>query len=162
MSDGAFKDRNVFCELGKNVLYFPCMENNEKQEILKAIETVSTTLSEKIDTKIESLSEKIDTEVGSLSEQISGLANYMDERLAQTEENVNKRLAQTETRVVTKDYLDSKLADLQGNLHILMRKEDDKVVALVELLRSQKTIKEEDARRILGMDLFPKTLLTSE
>ena len=151
MSDGAFKDRNVFCELGKNVLYFPCMENNEKQEILKAIETVSTTLSE-----------KIDTEVGSLSEQISGLANYMDERLAQTEENVNKRLAQTETRVVTKDYLDSKLADLQGNLHILMRKEDDKVVALVELLRSQKTIKEEDARRILGMDLFPKTLLTSE
>ena len=145
------------------------MEQNDTKEILKAInglstevkgvssrvdglsakvDTISTglqTLSEQVDTKIGVLSEKIDRETVSLSEQISGLANYMDERLTQTE-----------ARVVTKEYLDEKLADLRGDLVVLTRKEDHKVVALVELLRDRRVIPEDDARRILGMALFPQ------
>lgn len=37
--------------------------------------------------------------------------------------------------MVTKDYLDDKLADLKGDLVVLMRKEDAKLQALVDVLQ---------------------------
>ena len=113
------------------------------------VDTEVSSLSEQISglsTKVDGLSTKVDTEVGSLSEQISELAGYVD-----------KRLEQTEARMVTKEYLDEKLADLRGDLVVLTRKEDRKLVALVELLRDQSVILDADAKRILGMELFPQS-----
>jgi hypothetical protein len=58
--------------------------------------------------------------------------------------------------MVTKDYLDTKLADLRGDLVVLTRKEDTKLVALVQLLNKRKVITPTDAKHILGMDPFPQ------
>ena len=50
---------------------------------------------------------------------------------------VDKRLNTIESTMVTKDYLDEKLADLRGDLTILIRKEDTKLKTLVEVLQGE-------------------------
>src|SRR3989338_6159239 len=118
------------------MLYFDSMEQVDKQEILKAIDGLST-----------KLSEKIDTEVGSLSEQITELANYVDKRFDGVDkrfDGMDHRLNKIEATMVTKDYLDDKLADLSGDLVVLLRKEDKKLGALIEELVSNKVISDVD------------------
>lgn len=58
-----------------------------------------------------------------------------------------------------KDYMDVKMADLKGDLVLLMRKEDTKLKALVDVLHQKKVISEADAKHILGMDPFPQLAL---
>lgn len=47
---------------------------------------------------------------------------------------MDKRLTRVESLMVTKDYLDDKLADLKGDLVVLTRKEDTKLKTLVNIL----------------------------
>src|SRR3989344_360146 len=47
---------------------------------------------------------------------------------------------------VTKDYLDEKLMDLKGDLIVMMRKEDNKLVALVKVLENKKVISKKESR----------------
>lgn len=54
------------------------------------------------------------------------------------------------------DEIDIKLADLKGDLVILMRKEDRKVVSLIALLREKKVISEEEAKGLLTLEPFPQ------
>ena len=61
--------------------------------------------------------------------------------------------------MVTKSYLDDKLADLRGDLVVLTRKEDTKLKTLVEVLQKKKVISNQDARRILTMEPFPQLML---
>ena len=58
--------------------------------------------------------------------------------------------------MVTKDYLDDKLGDLKGDLVSLIRKEDNKVNALIDAALSNKAIKEKDAKHILAIDPFAR------
>ncbi len=57
--------------------------------------------------------------------------------------------------MVTKDYLDDKLADLRGDLVVLLRKEDNKFGALVTELLKEEVISQDAAKRILQMEPFP-------
>ena len=50
--------------------------------------------------------------------------------------------------MVTKDYLDDKLADLKGDLIQKLRKEDEKLEFLISLLRTRSVLTESDARNI--------------
>ncbi len=61
--------------------------------------------------------------------------------------------------MVTKSYLDDKLADLKGDLTVLMRKEDTKLKALVEILAEKKVLNEEDKKRIFTMEPFPQLMI---
>ena len=61
-------------------------------------------------------------------------------------------------QMVTKDYLDEKLADQRGDLILLTRKEDKKVMALVDVLKQRKLIDDADVKKIMGMEPFPQTL----
>lgn len=77
--------------------------------------------------------------------------------------NVEGRLIKLETDMtyvksvmVTKDYLDDKLADLKGDMVLLMRKEDTKLRALLGILQKRQLISKEDAQSILSMDPFPQ------
>ena len=63
--------------------------------------------------------------------------------------------------MVTKDYLDDKLADLRGDLVVLMRKEDRKMLTLVEILFKNKIISEKERQHILSLEPFPQ-LFTSK
>ena len=44
--------------------------------------------------------------------------------------------------LVTKDYLDEKLSDQTGDLTVLLRKEDRKLTALIEILKLKRIITE--------------------
>lgn len=54
------------------------------------------------------------------------------------------------------DAMDDKLADLKGDLVILMRKEDKKLINLINLLRKKTIITNKEAQEILIMEPFPK------
>jgi hypothetical protein len=49
-----------------------------------------------------------------------------------------------------------KLADLRADQILLMRKEDGKLVALIELLKQQKIISTESADQIMALEPFPR------
>lgn len=56
--------------------------------------------------------------------------------------------------MVTKDYLDEKLADLRGDLVVLARKEDTKLKALIHLLKKKNVISEGDEKQLLTLEPF--------
>lgn len=64
-------------------------------------------------------------------------------------------VARLEARMVTKSYLEDKLADRDGAAMLLLRKEDAKVGALVRVLKTRKAISSEDAKQVLSMEPFP-------
>ncbi|MFH0956149.1 MAG: hypothetical protein V1801_02990 [Candidatus Falkowbacteria bacterium] len=63
------------------------------------------------------------------------------------------------SNMVTKDFLDDKLADLRGDLVVLMRKEDTKLLKLLDILKERKLISPEEATAVLSMEPFPKLAL---
>ncbi|OGH88706.1 MAG: hypothetical protein A3J93_01255 [Candidatus Magasanikbacteria bacterium RIFOXYC2_FULL_42_28] len=67
---------------------------------------------------------------------------------------IEKRLTRVESLMVTKDYLDDKLADLRGDLVVMMRKEDTKVKTLAEILHKRKLISDQDLKSLVSMEPF--------
>lgn len=63
-------------------------------------------------------------------------------------------LKEMEHRIL--DTMDDKLTDLKGDLIVLMRKEDTKLVELIDVLRNKNVINKDEASRILGMQPFPQ------
>lgn len=57
------------------------------------------------------------------------------------------------------DHVDEKLADLKGDLVILMRKEDKKLISLIELLINKKLITSIEAKSIFQMEPFPQLII---
>ncbi len=61
--------------------------------------------------------------------------------------------------MVTKDYLDEKLADLRGDLVVLTRKEDTKLKALIKILKNKKIITSSDEKQLLIMEPFAELMI---
>ena len=61
--------------------------------------------------------------------------------------------------MVTKDYLDEKLADLRGDLVVLTRKEDTKLKALIKILKNKKIITTSDEKQLLTMEPFAELMI---
>jgi len=76
------------------------------------------------------------------------------EKIESTVEKLDARLTRVEALMVTKDYLDDKLADLRGDLVVLTRKEDTKVKCLVEILQKKKLLTTHEAKQIFTMEPF--------
>lgn len=57
------------------------------------------------------------------------------------------------------DHMDDKLANLKGDLVVLMRKEDRKLIALTELLIDKKVITASEAKGIFQMEPFPQLMV---
>ena len=80
------------------------------------------------------------------------------------EQNINPQLddmrsdiASIKATMVTKDYLDEKMADLRGDLVVMVRKEDTKLRELVTILKEKSVLQEPDVKRILAMEPFAGT-----
>lgn len=71
---------------------------------------------------------------------------------------LKKDVTAVKSNMATKDFVTEKLSDLQGNLVVLMRKEDTKLKALVETLTDKQVITEEDKKRILSLEPFPSLM----
>ena len=59
------------------------------------------------------------------------------------------------SQMVTKDYLDNKLADLRGDLVVMTRKEDYNVNALVQVLENKNILTSQEASSIVTLSPFP-------
>ncbi len=66
-----------------------------------------------------------------------------------------ERLGRIEATMVTKSYLDDKLADLEGHLISKLRKEDEKLNRLVELLANKSILAMEDVAFLRQIEVFP-------
>lgn len=78
---------------------------------------------------------------------------------AELKEELKTELGKIRAVMVTKDYLDDKLADLRGDLTILMRKEDTKLKKLVEKLHAKHVLDDADVRDLAQMEPFPALAL---
>ena len=81
--------------------------------------------------------------------------NSIDERFS----DVDKHFSKIESTMVTKDYLDDKLADLRGDLVVLLRKEDLKMKKLIEILKKRKFLNNSEFNEIMSMEPFPQLAL---
>ncbi|MFA6474797.1 MAG: hypothetical protein WCV88_01185 [Patescibacteria group bacterium] len=63
-------------------------------------------------------------------------------------------LAEFKTQMVTKSYLDIRLSTMEGNIINILRKEDKKTVAVVNLLKDKKVFSPQEAKNILSLEPF--------
>ncbi|HJN84795.1 MAG TPA: hypothetical protein QF873_00570 [Patescibacteria group bacterium] len=54
------------------------------------------------------------------------------------------------------DSMDDKLADLKGDLVIMMRKEDTKVTELIKILAAKEVLSADEATSLRSMEPFPQ------
>lgn len=95
-----------------------------------------------------------------LGESIQGLATHVDDRFLQVDARftgIDQQLKEMRATIVTKSYLDDKLADLRGDLVVLARKGNVKLQELVEELERRHVLDRETAHRILMLEPFPQT-----
>jgi hypothetical protein len=74
--------------------------------------------------------------------------------LAARIDGLESRLGSVEAKMVTKDYLDDKLADLRGDMVVLMRKEDEKLKVLAGNLKDKKILTPEDEEKLQRLEPF--------
>lgn len=73
-----------------------------------------------------------------------------------TKEEFRKEIAIIKSTMPTKNFVTEKLSDLQGNMVVLMRKEDTKMKTLVEILTEKKVLSNDDKKRIFALEPFPE------
>lgn len=115
-----------------------------------------------LNNKVDKLTENVNnltSAVTDVLEAVNEFSTKVDEKFVKVDEKfieVGKRFDKIEATMVTKDYLDNKLADLRGDLVVLTRKEDTKVGRLIEILKKHKIISEAETKEILSMEPFAK------
>lgn len=111
------------------------------QDVLDVLHTFSGNVDERFD--------RVDKRFGEMDERLSD----MDERFGE----MDGRLGQMRAVMVTKDYLDTKLADLRGDLITITRKGNTKFSALIDELVDSKQMDQNVAAKLLAMEPFPRT-----
>ncbi|MDQ7814414.1 MAG: hypothetical protein RDU25_01225 [Patescibacteria group bacterium] len=71
-------------------------------------------------------------------------------------DDLSTRMGRVETTMVTKSYLDDKLADLRGDLIVLARKQNTKLNILIESLVAEGILPRKVADKILALEPFPE------
>lgn len=82
----------------------------------------------------------------------------IDERFEKADERFEKiesRLDRIENTMVTKDYLDKKLGELEGRLILIIKRGDEKFNMLIEILLEKKVISPKDVDKINSIEVFP-------
>ena len=101
-----------------------------------------------IDEKIDALAVAVKSGFDAVDERLDGVDKRLDE--------MHVRLRTVEATMVTKSYLDEKLADLKGDLIVKLRKTNEKLDFIVSLLRARAIFSDEDLRRIkTEFQIFP-------
>jgi hypothetical protein len=77
----------------------------------------------------------------------SELIEYLDEKF----QDIDNKFSQ----LPTKGYLDDKMANLEGGLHVTLRKEDEKINRLTQILREKKVLSDSDVSELKELKVFP-------
>lgn len=92
-------------------------------------------------------------------EALQMFASNSEKRFSSLETKVDlleSRTTSIESKMVTKDYLDDKLADLRGDLVLLARKSNRKLETVIEELVANHSLKRSVADKILALEPFGK------
>ncbi len=92
-------------------------------------------------------------------EAVHALSVYVDTRFGSMDtrfDGIEKRLSTVESQMVTKVYLDDKLANLRGDLTLLTRKEDSKLLAVVDLLYGKRIMTKTERNQIMALEPFAR------
>ncbi len=95
--------------------------------------------------------------VTDIKEAIGVFSNNVEDRFERLEskvDGIDTRLTKVESQMVTKEYLDDKLADLRGDLVIMVRKEDTKLKKLVDILEQRQVISINEREAIFALEPF--------
>jgi ElaB/YqjD/DUF883 family membrane-anchored ribosome-binding protein len=101
-------------------------------------------------------------------EEILGVVNFIKDHAASQEsvdnlaEQVQKlkdNASEIRSSMVTKDYLDNKLADVRSDFGSLVRKEDAKLRATVVAINQANVFSKEKTNEILTMEPYPQLSL---
>ena len=98
-------------------------------------------------------------EIRLLTETMSDFATNVDgrfERLETRMTGMETKMTEMEAVMVTKEYLDDKLANLRGDLVVLARKSDRKLSELVEELVHEGSLSRDAAHKIMALEPFPQ------
>ena len=110
-------------------------------------------IGEVIDKRAQKTEGKIRKEFGEVIEQnIAPVLDNMDKRLGKVE----KGLKIVRATMVTKDYFDDRLADLRGDIIILLRKEDRRIEYLIGKLREKNILDDKDIKKLESAQIFAR------
>lgn len=84
----------------------------------------------------------------------SELVEYLDEKFEAVASKVyvDEKIAP----LPTKSYLDEKFANLEGDLIVKLRKEDQKVNRLLDLLKQKKVLTDNEINDLARLEVFPR------
>ena len=150
-------------------------QNNQtnNQEILNALRFLKDKAEEHSD-GIKSLKEDVGVlkeDVGTLkakAEEHSNDIKFLKENFTSMQESIafvtetaatHDDIRRLEAKMVTKEYLDDKIADVRGGLIAMTRKEDARVNTFVETLEQKKVLSKKEADKISAMGPFPQLAL---
>ncbi|MDP3900171.1 MAG: hypothetical protein Q8Q23_03770 [bacterium] len=106
---------------------------------------------------VQNLNKRVDSIEDTNTEILQAVNNFATATEERWQENDKRwqendgRLTRVEATMVTKDYLDDKLADLKGDIITVIRKEDTKLKTLVNILEKRKTLTADEVKQILSM-----------
>lgn len=92
-------------------------------------------------------------------EAIIGYASENDQHLQEIRDEIQgikSEMGSMKSQMVTKDYLDDRLVDLKGDLIVLMRQGDAKLMRLVSHLACKKVISGEFENKVKSLEPFAK------
>lgn len=89
---------------------------------------------------------------------LEAVADYAEQTEKQFKD-IKTDITSIKAQMVTKAYLDDKLADLRGDLTLIIRKEDTKLKATVNILADKKVLSQDETKRIFSMEPFPQLAL---
>lgn len=69
-------------------------------------------------------------------------------------DGMDKDITHIRTNMATKDFMDEKMADLRGDIVVLLRKEDRKLEALIEKLNAKHVITDNDVKELRDIQIF--------
>jgi hypothetical protein len=122
---------------------------NEIMEFLKEHMVTRAELDQKFDA--------IDQKFGAIDQKFDAIDQKfgaIDQKFETLERKLRSEIRGSELRMM--DAMDDKLANLKGDLTVMMRGEDKKVSFLIRLLEKKQVLTAEEAGSILSLQPFPQ------
>ena len=133
-------------------------DNNNQitlQDILIAMNEFST----HIDQKLDEMKKQSDARFDMVDKRLDSMEKKFEARFEKIEadiEQIKARLASLENQMVTKEYMDRRLADLRADFGGLVRKEDAKVDFVIDKLEEKSILNSSDTANLKANSPFVK------
>ena len=117
----------------------------------KDFEKIGKVMGEKIFSIEKNLKEEIKKEV----EDLAVMTKKGFDEVGKRFDKMDKEVVKIRATMVTKSYLDDKMADLRGDTVAIQRKEDEKLNRLIEFLHKKKILAPHEVESLEEIRVFP-------